>query len=369
MTKKTKKEKKDGISASGIITTIIIVVIACIFGYNAWNNGNVTVPDVVDLDLKNAQDFLDRKGLKYSIEREEYTEEYAKNKVISQSPPKGNKVRKNTVINLVISLGIKPRTIPTFTGLSINEAQDLASQNGLVINVEKRVFDEEMPAGYILTQDPKANSSIQTKNIYLTVSKGPYRKEVPDLTGLSPTEAGKKLKTLGLNLEIAGQKPSGKFAKGLIVSQDPAPEQVIPSDGSVRVWTSSGLEGFITPDLRGLSLEEAREMAEKIGLKLVMPDNVEVKDNMQITYQIPEPGTPMKKVDIYIEFAKSVVVPSLLNMQLDEAKQELEKNILKTGKITYEESIPEDKGFVIEQAPESGIEILEGTTVNLTVGK
>lgn len=67
-----------------------------------------TVPDLFGMTLMQAMTALSKADLKWEITDEEYSNTLAKDKVISQSIPKGTEVTVNTSVSLVISKGPKP---------------------------------------------------------------------------------------------------------------------------------------------------------------------------------------------------------------------------------------------------------------------
>ncbi|OPJ56912.1 Stk1 family PASTA domain-containing Ser/Thr kinase [Alkalithermobacter paradoxus] len=131
---------------------------------------------------------------------------------------------------------------------------------------------------------------------------------------------------------------------------------------------------YEVPDLENLSIEEAKQRLEEMGLSLQVRRELydsTVEEN-HIIAQIPEPGTIVKqgyiiKVDVS-KGGKITIAPDLLNKNLDQANKILEENNLKEGIIRYEFSnIPE--GLIIRQDPQPSTELKEGSEINLTVSK
>jgi beta-lactam-binding protein with PASTA domain len=109
----------------------------------------------------------------------------------------------------------------------------------------------------------------------------------PQLVGVPLAAAKDRLATQRLELEVAGERPSEQYAKGIIIKQ--------ASDGGtfamsrvLRVTFSSGL---VAPDLVGLTLPEAQATATRLGWTLVPSGPTPTKDDVRVLLQYPAPGT------------------------------------------------------------------------------
>jgi serine/threonine-protein kinase len=128
----------------------------------------------------------------------------------------------------------------------------------------------------------------------------------------------------------------------------------------------------VCPDIRGKTVEEAREVAMKKGLPLVVlryENRSDVPYN-HITVQKPEANIPIRKgriIHVIVsEGPKLTEVPNLTGKSLQEAEETLRERNLEIGKIVQ---LPHTReGKVITQLPKAGDKILERKEVNLFVG-
>ena len=132
-----------------------------------------------------------------------------------------------------------------------------------------------------------------------------------------------------------------------------------------------GEDTVVVPDLIGRDVVYALEMLTDLGL------NTKVKGSEysasapknQILFQDPESGNEIKKGrDIRLVIsrgAKSVVLPNLSGMGLQQARIFLEENDLATGQLTYASDEIRLKDEIITQYPLPGAVGLRGDKVNL----
>ncbi|MFW6256542.1 MAG: Stk1 family PASTA domain-containing Ser/Thr kinase [Bacillota bacterium] len=161
--------------------------------------------------------------------------------------------------------------VPELNGQTLDTARRRAAQKGLEINVENEVFHEEAEEGEIVRQNPAAGSIIkQSRDIQLTVSKGPPEVEMPDLEGLSEREAVIELENIGLenaNLEYVYNE---EFDQGYILSQEPEPGETISTNEEVNIEISDGPQPDMVevPDVVGLNRNEAVERLTENNLEI-----------------------------------------------------------------------------------------------------
>lgn len=140
---------------------------------------------------------------------------------------------------------------------------------------------------------------------------------------------------------------------------------------TIDILLKSG-NNVICPDIRGKTVEEARELAQKKGLPLVVlryENRSDVPYN-HITVQKPEANIPIRSgriIHVIVsEGPKLTEVPNLTGRSLQEAEETLREKNLEVGKIIQ---IPHTReGKVIAQLPKGGEKTLERKEVVLFVG-
>ncbi len=97
---------------------------------------------------------------------------------------------------------------------------------------------------------------------------------VPDVTGLSVAEARSDLRAEGLKLGEQTPAVSDTVPEGSIIDQSPESGARIDEGGAVSVTVSTGAGEAVVPSLVGLSLDEARQALNQAGLQLGNTDPV-----------------------------------------------------------------------------------------------
>lgn len=118
---------------------------------------------------------------------------------------------------------------------------------------------------------------------------------VPDVSGLSEEEAERKLKSAGLAFL--------KDGTGSVTGQLPAPGATVDEGTTILLYMTvkdNGInlqEGMaVVPDLKGMSLSEAKQAAENAGLKItVVGEGKVVSQDIEAAKVVPE-GTAIKAV-------------------------------------------------------------------------
>jgi eukaryotic-like serine/threonine-protein kinase len=122
--------------------------------------------------------------------------------------------------------------------------------------------------------------------------------QVPNLTGLTVSEANDLLQTLNLQLRIAKREPSEEHPAEQVIDVDPRAGDRVREGAAVSVTVSAGSRYVDVPELRGLTVDAARSMLEKQGLQLDSRVD-EVRDRSvepgMIVNQVPEPRARVER--------------------------------------------------------------------------
>ena len=196
---------------------------------------------------------------------------------------------------------------------------------------------------------------------------------VPDFTGKTQAEAQATADSLKLNLDIS-QAASSDVAVGSIISQDPPSSSDKIAEGStIKIVVSKGPETTELPDLSGKSLDDAKKIADEIGI--VLKEETENSDTVaegNIIKQDTKKGTLVKSGDVVTVHVSTGVakttVPTVVGMDEGTAKATLTNANLKAN-ITYTSDETQTTGKVLSQSIEQGKEIAKGSTIDLTVNK
>ena len=201
---------------------------------------------------------------------------------------------------------------------------------------------------------------------------------VPDVKGMSYSEAKEVLEAKGLKIEKADEPiASQKIEKGKIVSQTPSKNSKVKKGRTVRVILSAGNTELKVPDLKGLSYKEAKTLLSEMGLQISKGDEVDSDSVAEglIASQYPSAKTKVDKGDIITvnisRGKKDAVIPKLVGTTFtseSDVSDILSKYGYKLGKVSYEESY-ETPGTIIKQSPDAGTTAEKKTTVDIVISK
>ncbi|KQX64422.1 Stk1 family PASTA domain-containing Ser/Thr kinase [Angustibacter sp. Root456] len=138
-------------------------------------------------------------------------------KVVSASLKPGTKVRRGTAVDLVISRGREPVAVGDWVGKPADEATKALQGSGLKVTTTE-AFDDKVPKGSVVSQDPGPGTAFKGDTVKLVVSKGPELVEVPRVVGMSAEDARSKLEAAGLKVSVTSVFGNGG---GRVIAQRP----------------------------------------------------------------------------------------------------------------------------------------------------
>lgn len=197
---------------------------------------------------------------------------------------------------------------------------------------------------------------------------------LPSVVGKPVEVAQKTLKDVNLKVSI-DEIASDNIPAGQVISQTPAPGSSVKAQRIIHLTVSKGGAAILVPNLKGLSLKQAKERLDKLELTLGAIENG--NDTSQpsdvVISQSPQVSTKVNKgtqVNIVVNVKQEITVPKLTGMSLNDAEKALNAAHMTLGKVTFLDGSTADDGeaVVISQDPAGGISTTE-TTVDLTLGK
>lgn len=159
------------------------------------------VPNVVGKGQDEASRTLTDAGLALGAVTDAYSEDVPPGQVISQSVAAGTSLAHDSTVDVVLSKGREPRTVPTLTGKGASAAKSLIEALGLVASPTE-AYSDTVPEGQVISQQTREGSTVyRGDSVSYTVSKGPEMVTVPDVVGLQRQEARNKLEGAGLTVQ------------------------------------------------------------------------------------------------------------------------------------------------------------------------
>lgn len=152
-----------------------------------------SVPQLRGLKPDAASKLIIEQNLQVGSQSEEFNSEIPLGYIISSSPLNGEQVKRDTVVNFVISKGVEKVAAAAYLGKSGEQALNELTESGFKVNVTY-AFDETIMKGLVVKQSPDGSQAIvKGSAIDLIVSKGSQFVFVPNVLNKGIAEATKDL--------------------------------------------------------------------------------------------------------------------------------------------------------------------------------
>ncbi|WP_049570190.1 Stk1 family PASTA domain-containing Ser/Thr kinase [Streptomyces sp. SBT349] len=249
---------------------IVLALLLLAGGVGVWyiNSGQfMRTPGVYAMPLDEARQELEGAGLEVRVE-EEFHATVEPGHVVTTDPERGDRVRKNATVTVVVSLGPEIARVPNVRGLPLEEAQRDLRAAGLTPGEEEWEFSAEVERGSVLETDPPPGEERRPDTpVNLVVSRGPEI-EVPDVTGLPETSATSRLESRGFEVETETERVFSEEDEGDVAAQSPEPGRTAGEGETIRLTLSKGPDLVVVPDVDGMSEDEARDTLEEAGFEV-----------------------------------------------------------------------------------------------------
>ena len=160
--------------------------------------------------------------------------------------------------------------VPDFYGKTLDEAQEMAEQNELVIEVKDEVVDNSVDEGCILDQSPNSGRSVEKGTVIrVTICIGEEKIRVNNYKLTNGENAKEDLENEGFTVELE-EEFSDEVPEGYVIRHDPEEGEEAPKGSKVTLVISKGPEDttFIMPNFVGKTLEQAQNIITSSGLIL-----------------------------------------------------------------------------------------------------
>ncbi len=253
--KKTKKSKgSGGVVFLGILLAFLLVT-SIFFGYSKLKaileTEEITVPSLIGKEEEIAKAEIEALSLVFNVTDRVKSNDYEAGVVIYQSVEENSKVKSGYPINVTISEGANLVSVPLLLNKTIEEAEVLLKQNDLNVGTVDPEFNDSIPEGKIIKQDPEALTEIGPgSRVNIVVSQGPEIKNVimPDLINKSITEARNALVAMELVVGDVTSQPSDNVEKDLVIWQSYEKGTELETGTAVDLYISSGPSSSNEPD-------------------------------------------------------------------------------------------------------------------------
>ncbi|MGW2086482.1 Stk1 family PASTA domain-containing Ser/Thr kinase [Streptomyces sp. NPDC001880] len=196
--------------------------------------------------------------------------------------------------------------------------------------------------------------------------------QVPSLLGQTEKNAERRLSDAGLEVKGVKRSYSDTVERGKVISSDPESGTRVRDNDAVTLVVSRGPEIVEVPDLKDLSVADARAELKKAGLVpgMVTKEFSEETVRGDVIRTDPVAGTERHSdsaIAMVVSKGTPVDVPDVTGLSVADATAALEEEGLKAKVLPGRVNSPEVAGDIARQSPGDGTEAAEGDTVELTV--
>ena len=260
-------------------------------------------------------------------------------------------------------------TVPPVTDQTQEQATRTLQAAGFVVVAEEQ-FDDEVPQGWAIGTQPKAQQQAQKgSEVTLLVSLGPAMNDVPSVVGRTESEAKSLLKEAGFPIGDSQHEYSDTVPKGDVLSSDPEGGETVRHDTTVTLTVSDGPAPVEVPDVTGLALADAQSELESVGLRVSVEHGRtdEVKTG-EIFKQDPEAKADAHRLDtvtIWVSDGRPLItVDDYVGMSYKDAVAAAKDDGLKVS-TTGKWGFLSDKNSIVDQNLTPGQEVEKGTRIVL----
>jgi len=260
----------------------------------------VLVPNVIGMNVIDAMDVLQEKGL-YPVKEKQMVadETVPRGNVVKQNPLPGSVVKKGRIVKLTLSEGGTLDYVPDLKNKTIQEAEILLTRSNLKLGNVSEIFNDEVKEGHIISQNPEAGDVAKPQTLIdVVVSKGPASLMgflvMPYLVGKSTAQAQEILKSIGFEVSDVEYIINDNLKEGTIMKQQPPPGEILSEDAKIKFFASKHSEKETVRGKKFIYWEVPQDIKERT-VKIVVKDAT----GMRKVYENTEP--PGKKISLEVE--------------------------------------------------------------------
>ena len=183
---------------------------------------------------------------------------------------------------------------PSVIGLPLTDACILLSQLQLAPRILEKKVTQDIPAGTVLHQFPEPGTSVKPhQTISLVLAQAPLNQEAPDYR-MMPQKAVER-DAHAKNIKYKVYYVLSSYPQELCIGQWPMPAMPLPDHRMILYFTRSTPDPVIVPDMRGLTVQEARQLCLRYNVPepTVHATSTSMEPDGIILDQRPLPGSIM----------------------------------------------------------------------------
>jgi beta-lactam-binding protein with PASTA domain/predicted Ser/Thr protein kinase len=262
--------------------------------------------------------------------------------------------------------------VPDVIGQDADAATQILENQGFEVSL--KAVPSEAPRNQVVEQDPiptnrGGGKAEEGSEVTLSVSSGPAIVAVPDVAGLTDTQATKRLEGAGFNVTTRDQF-SNTVPKGRVIGTEPAAGTQLSTSQVVTLLISRGTNRVEVPDVVGLDDQAALAALQSAGLAGILVQRDSTEPEGQVLSQSPSAGNLIARGSQVTIFASTgaITVPDVLGQPRRAAVTALKRAGFTVAVTEETTEDPTEVGMVLSEFPPGGSRGRRGDTVTISVG-
>ncbi len=220
------------------VVVVFVAATSITIVYLLRDESTVACPDVVGLDADEARSVAAQKDLSLLITKYEKKKDVPYNRILAQAPDASIPVRSGRTISVIVSDGPRTTEIPSYVGLSLDEAQAKLLEKG--IGIKKIMYVPSETVGKVLAQVPGAGQNILDEEGMSFIVGGKEKRffVMPDISSEESAEAIEEMDKKGIKYSVNSAGPFGWTKRTAPLSIPP--KTVFSDDEVLEIRTGSG---------------------------------------------------------------------------------------------------------------------------------
>ena len=247
--RKKKRKKKNDRDHTGLVITLILVILLLIGAwFAAWKMGvfssTKAAPDFSGKSIADAQALAEDEGFSIKQGKDIYSNDVPEGLVCNQNPEAGADTPKGGTITVNVSKGSKAGMVPNVVGMMEGDVNGFLANYGYSVGNVKEITDPA-EAGKVLRQDPVAGTPLDKEskiNIEISDGKGKEKGTVPSVTRLTLKEAKKAITGAGFKVGNIDYEYDNNIGKGYVTYQQYQANSLLDKGTSIDISVSKGPE-------------------------------------------------------------------------------------------------------------------------------
>lgn len=192
---------------------------------------------------------------------------------------------------LSLTCTVNKLATPNLVGKNLVEAVRITSSHNLNLRIVSEQLDQDLPENTILSQKPSQQNIKPNQSIFVVISKKLTAQVAPNLGGRSETEITAILAKQGLKTK-SYMLPSSNVPKGICMGQSPTANQTLYTHELLTYISAGSNQWVVMPQLLNAEIESVKSFLETNGIKFnIKYLNDDSQPQQLVIAQKPAAGT------------------------------------------------------------------------------